>query len=269
VRSSGLNCLPVLRVLTFIGQIIAIIYAPDGRLVVQSREPAALFVASSTRTDDGSTPTTQIGLAGVSVFDTGHEIFHRDAGAGVACASCHFEGGDDGHVWRFADQGPRRTQSIDVGLEGTAPFHWVGDMKDIGTLMEQVFVGRMGGVHQSDARRLALEQWMYSIKAPTPLRVADEVSARGKVLFEGQAKCAACHVGSKLTNNETVDVGKGLLLQVPSLIGIGHRAPFMHDGCAATLYDRFNPACGGSAHGNTASLSRPQIDDLVAYLQTL
>ena len=43
----------------------------------------------------------------------------------------------------------------------------------------------------------------------------------------------------------------------------------MHDGCAATLRDRFNPACGGDRHGVTAQLISGQIDDLVAYLSSL
>ena len=43
----------------------------------------------------------------------------------------------------------------------------------------------------------------------------------------------------------------------------------MHDGCATTLLDRFDPACGGSAHGSTADLTVDQIGDLVAYLETL
>ena len=73
----------------------------------------------------------RVDLGGDSVYDTGHELFHRDAGAGIACASCHAEGGDDGHVWQFSDIGPRRTQSVNVGLEGTAPFHWSGDQADI------------------------------------------------------------------------------------------------------------------------------------------
>jgi hypothetical protein len=58
-------------------------------------------------------------------------------------------------------------------------------------------------------------------------------------------------------------------LQVPSLVAVGYRAPFMHNGCAATLADRFNPACGGNAHGNTAGLSDAQRNDLVAYLESL
>jgi hypothetical protein len=56
---------------------------------------------------------------------------------------------------------------------------------------------------------------------------------------------------------------------VPSLLGISTRGPFMHDGCAATLRDRFDPACGGSQHGITSGLSSSQIDDLIAYLGSL
>jgi hypothetical protein len=58
---------------------------------------------------------------------------------------------------------------------------------------------------------------------------------------------------------------------VPFLVRIGARAPFMHDGCAPTLKDRFlDPVCsGGDRHGKISHLSEAQIDDLVAYLETL
>jgi hypothetical protein len=56
---------------------------------------------------------------------------------------------------------------------------------------------------------------------------------------------------------------------VPSLLGVSRRAPFMSDGCASTLLDRFNPACGGELHGNTAELDAEQLADLVAYLESL
>jgi CxxC motif-containing protein (DUF1111 family) len=83
--------------------------------------------------------------------------------------------------------------------------------------------------------------------------------------------CASCHLGAHLTNNQASDVGTGKAFQVPSLLRIGLRAPFMHDGCATTLKDRFlNTACGGGdRHGKTSHLSEAQIDDLVAYLESL
>ena len=262
------NCVGPIGVVSLPGPATAVAYAGD-RLVVQTREPAALFIVDSALNNQG-TARVQIDLGGASMLDTGHEIFHRDAGAGVACASCHIEGGDDGHVWHFVDQGARRTQSMFVGLEGTAPFHWVGDMNDLGTLMENVFVGRMGGVHQSAGRLSGLEQWLYAIKRPPALRDAsDPAVARGHALFEGAAECSTCHTGAKLTNNKTVDVGTGLALQVPSLVGVAYRGPWIHTGCATTLRDRFNPECGGDKHGNTAQLDDAQIDDLVAYLETL
>ena len=61
------------------------------------------------------------------------------------------------------------------------------------------------------------------------------------MLFEDTARagCITCHSGPRLTNAQTVDVGTGAPFQVPSLVGVGTRGPFMHDGCAKTLDDRF------------------------------
>jgi mono/diheme cytochrome c family protein len=239
------------------------------QLLVQSREPALLSIVTE---DAARGPTsTVIALGGESVLDTGHEIFHRDAGAGVACASCHPGGAEDGHVWNFNTVGLRRTQALHVGLEGTAPFHWNGEERDLGVLMEHVFVGRMGGVHQNPERQKALERYLFSLQPPAAAQPQDmEAVHRGEALFASpDVGCRGCHVGDKLTDNRSLDVGTGGKLQVPSLRAVAYRAPFMHNGCATRLRDRFDPACGGSAHGNVKSLSGDQIDDLVAYLQTL
>ncbi len=62
-------------------------------------------------------------------------------------------------------------------------------------------------------------------------------------------------------------VGTGKAFQVPSLLGIGARAPYMHDGCAPTLKERFSaakPCGGGDMHGKTSQLTEAQIDDLVS-----
>jgi cytochrome c peroxidase len=73
-----------------------------------------------------------------------------------------------------------------------------------------------------------------------------------------------------MTNNATVDVGTGHAMQVPSLRGVSWRAPFMHNGCAGTLADRFSAACGGGdKHGTTSQLTPAQVTDLTTYLQSL
>jgi hypothetical protein len=252
-----------------VGQATAVAFTAQGDLVVQSREPALLSVVPFGSSAGGQGRV--ISLAGDSVRDTGHELFHRDAGGGIACASCHAEGAEDGHTWTFTGLGVRRTQALHVGLQGTEPFHWSGDEPSVGHIMEDVFVGRMGGVHQGQARLGALSDWLFALRPPAPIMPADDAAAmRGKELFQsGATGCTGCHSGSKFTNNKTVDVGTGAKVQVPSLIGVGYRAPLMHTGCAATLADRFNPECGGSQHGHTAQLSTAEISDMVAYLQTL
>jgi cytochrome c peroxidase len=96
--------------------------------------------------------------------------------------------------------------------------------------------------------------------------------ARGQAIFNdpSRAACVTCHTGARLTNNQSVDVGTGGTFQVPSLVGISTRGPFMHNGCAETLRDRFDPACGGGdRHGATSKLQPSEVTDLVQYLETL
>jgi hypothetical protein len=251
-----------------VGTVTAVAYSLNGRLVAQAQQPPRVWVLEQTYAQP-----VAIDLPGEARVDTGHDLFHRDSGGGIACASCHPEGSEDGRTWRFADVGARRTQPLNVGLEGTAPFHWAGDLPSVGSLMTEVFVQRMGGVRQSAARLDTLNDWLFSIKAPPAVRDAgDEAALRGQELFNSaEVGCASCHSGSKLTNNQTmaVDTLVPTKTQVPSLVGIAYRAPYMHTGCAATLLDRFDPACGGNAHGNTAQLDAAQKDDLVAYLESL
>jgi hypothetical protein len=240
-------------------------------LVVQTREPAQLVFIR----DQSSQQLWPVSLGGPSMLDTGHEIFHRDAGAGIACAECHAEGGEDGRVWKFSPTGERRTQALHVGLAGTEPFHWDGDMTDLGILMDEVFVRRMGGPNETPDRKDALRNWISGLKPPAPMREAGSPEAlQGKTLFESaEVGCSGCHSGEKHTNNQTVYVGttaENHAVQVPSLVGIGYRAPFLHDGCAATLRQRFDANCGGgNLHGNTSGLTEAELGNLIAYLETL
>jgi hypothetical protein len=249
--------------------VTAVAFTSDGRLLAQTREPAQLLVLS----DLSFGRVDTVALLGESRADTGHDLFHRDAGGGIACASCHPEGGEDGRTWRFSGSGERRTQALHVGLRDTAPFHWNGDLPNVGALMTEVFVGRMGGVRENTSRTSALSEWLFSLQAPAPIRAAnDEAAVRGQALFQSaDVGCTTCHSGAKLTDNRSVAIDSIATskLQVPSLIAVGYRAPFMHNGCAATLAARFDPKCGGDKHGNTAALSDAQIGDLVAYLESL
>ncbi len=245
------------------GQVVAVSYAKDGTLLAQTREPSSVVVVGT---------QSSVTLATDSRVDSGHDIFHVNAGGGLACASCHPEGGEDGRVWNFACLGERRTQSIRGGISQTAPFHWDGSEPNFSHLMDDVFSGRMSGPMLTDDQKMALQSWVDTIPAmPVTAGLDDAAVARGKAMFTDPSyACATCHAGTLLTNNTTVDVGTGGMFQVPSLRGVSWRAPFMHTGCAATLADRFSGSCGGGdKHGATSSLTAAQIGDLVAYLQSL
>jgi hypothetical protein len=249
------------------GEAVAVVYDARGHLLVQTREPATLQVLTA----EGRT----VVLTYDRRSDTGHDIFHTDSGGGIACASCHPEGGDDGRVWKFRNKDGvlevRRTQNLRGGIMATAPFHWNGDLPSMSKLMDEVFVRRMQGPSLGEDYVNVLGKWMDTIPALPRSPVKDPASVgRGQSLFNATG-CPACHNGTLLTNNTTRDVGTGRKLQVPSLRGVAWRAPFMHDGCAATLADRFdNTKCGGGdAHGITSKLTPDQIKDLVAFLETM
>jgi mono/diheme cytochrome c family protein len=269
-RTGGCGTNPPIAQSTSTAQTItAIAFAPNGDLVYQTWDPPTLGIATPTG-------TSTIVLPGETRKDTGHLVFHRTTSSGLACASCHPEGGEDGHVWNFADLGKRRTQSLRVGVIGTEPFHWGGELADLSALVHDVFERRMSGPPLEEAHVAALAHWLNGLRPWQPAAPADPTSvARGRDLFQSQSVgCASCHAGPKLTNNATVSVGtdagtNGDAFQVPSLVGVGFRAPYLHDGCAPTLLDRFGPCGGGDRHGVTSSLDQAQLTDLVSYLQSL
>jgi mono/diheme cytochrome c family protein len=165
---------------------------------------------------------------------------------------------------------PRRTPSMRGTIAGTAPYHWPGDEKDLAVLTQDVYTGRMNGANLDASQVAALTSWLEAIPAPpAPSWVDPAAAQRGRSLFErADTACATCHSGAKFTNNQTVDVGTGAAFQVPPLVGVGWRAPLLHNGRARTLGDRFT-TCSTKGHGGIAALSAQDIADLTAYLETL
>lgn len=239
----------------------AVAFDASGDLVVQTREPAALYVFGPKR--------TVIPLATSTRKDTGHDIFSTQAGAMIACASCHPEGGDDGHVW-LLDGDPRRTPSVRGTIAGTAPYHWPGDKPNFVALANDVYTTRMDGAALATDQLSALQGWVEKVPAPpAPSWVDQNAAQRGRTLFTtASVGCSVCHAGPKFTNNATVDVGTGGSFQVPPLVGVGWRTPLLHDGCATTIADRFGK-CATPQHGNIGTLTSQNISDLTAYLETL
>jgi hypothetical protein len=246
-------------------ELTSVVYEPiTDRFYALSREPAALLeIELSRMLVHGSLP-----LSNDSRRDTGHAIFHASAGrGGTACASCHPEGRDDGHSWRSLLLGARRTPSLIGTVAGTAPYHWNGEASGLEQVMTITFTGRMRGPELRDDQKGAVASWLDELpglpRSSSSLSFSPAV-VRGRTIFESTtARCASCHAGSLFTNNATIDVGTGGALQVPSLLGVVHHAPYLHDGSHPHLRSILRSPHGG------ATVRADEVDDLAAYLESL
>ena len=203
----------------------------------------------------------------------------------VACSTCHLEGREDGHVWQFPD-GARQTPAL-AGrkLLSTAPYHWSGEFASLSDFNVHTIKSRMGGSGLDDSTAAKLDTFIDQLPLPeNPLRSTMSGSAaelRGKAAFE-KAACGTCHTGALLTNNLNADVGtlhlaganpdNGTVMaagfNVPSLLGIGRTAPYLHDGSQLTLDERVFSNTG-DRHGLTSTLSAEEKADLITYLKSL
>jgi cytochrome c peroxidase len=116
---------------------------------------------------------------------------------------------------------------------------------------------------------------------------------RGFVLFNGKAECSLCHSGWRFTNDTfhdigvaAKDLGRGrdvkdeVLMQhafkTPTLRSVALRAPYMHDGSSADLYQAVKHyEKGGIDRPSRSPLIKPltltdtERADLVAFMETL
>ena len=242
------------------GQVTSVAFDPDGVLVALSREPARILILQPGHAMD------VVDLGGDSVYDTGHEIFHRATESGLSCATCHPEGGDDGHVWNFEGLGQRRTQALDVGLAQTAPFHWDGEMQDLDMIMDEVLSHRMGGKRQSPARAESFQRWVFEQERPPADTGREDATlvTQGATLF-ATYDCGRCHSGPMLGGEGTEPI-RGVQLQVPTLRRVSLRPPFMHDGRSRTLEDAVHDMI---ATTTTVEPLAENVAALTAYMRTL
>lgn len=206
----------------------------------------------------------------------GAEIFRRgddgrlSAGGAMACASCHPEGMTDGLSWRIEGK-TLQTPLLTGRITGFHPFKWDGKDADLTTSLRNT-VGRLGGSGLGADETSDLQAFLASLPTPrAPNQHDAEAVHRGKLLFaSAELNCDACHGGARLSDGDMHDMESDLAsTDTPSLIGLARSAPYYHDGSAPTL--RALLMDNGRVHGmvDAAQLSSRDIDDLVAYLETL
>lgn len=126
----------------------------------------------------------------------------------------------------------------------------------------------------------ALRQYQLSLPAPPPPEGSfdREAAIRGRIVFEGAARCVSCHSGPNLTDagrlHDPAKTGTEPTWAARSttkkyrttpLHGVWQRPPYFHDGSAATLgdvVDHYNRV-------HALNLSQQQKRDLVEYLKSL
>lgn len=125
------------------------------------------------------------------------------------------------------------------------------------------------------------------------LSALNDSEYRGKLLFDGKARCSGCHAGANFTDEsfrhnglvDNGDIGRAeitsrdrdyKLFKVPSLRAVRNTAPYMHDGSLATLrsvVEAYNnppaPTDVQDTDIRPLELSSQEITDLVNFLNTL
>jgi YVTN family beta-propeller protein len=192
----------------------------------------------------------------------------------MSCQSCHTDGQSNGlSVDTLSDGGfgtPKRVSSL-LGVGATGPWTWLGTTERLEDQVRKSIETTMRGKSPSAEQVEDLTAYLRSLPPPRPIPVegADEAIERGRAVFRAR-RCAECHAPPEYTSEGTFDVG--LVDEVghrkfnpPSLRGVGDRAPYFHDGRAASLEDVFlrhrHPKESGWSHG--------EVEDLAAFLRTL
>ena len=189
-------------------------------------------------------------------------------GSGVSCATCHFEGRNDGLTWPLAP-GLRQTPSLAGKVSDTAPVTWTEGVLSVGHEVELTSSNRMGGDGQGLNLDAVAAYVDFTRHADLPLHgAADPAVARGKAVFEREdTACASCHSGPAFTDGQNHRVFGIAAIDTPTLRGIAVTAPYLHDGRFETLGALLDGLDGQM--GDTSQLTAGERADLETYLRSL
>jgi YVTN family beta-propeller protein len=190
--------------------------------------------------------------------------------AGLSCATCHFDARTDGLSWAF-EGGRRQTPSLAGRVSLTAPVRWEGDAATVAADAMRTSQGLMGGEGLTTRDAEAIAAFIDSTRdVDSPRKGMDDPAVtRGKVIFDrADVGCAGCHSGERHTDNQVYAMFGLDAVKTRSLTGVAGSPPYLHDGSAPTLYDVVL-ASRSRIMGDTSMLSEAELQDLVAYLESL
>jgi cytochrome c peroxidase len=217
----------------------------------------------------------------LTLVERGEQLFYSGRlshDGWMSCHSCHTDGHSNGGLNdNFSDNSfgaPKRVLSL-LGLSGTAPFAWNGEVEELETQIRNSVNQTMQSDRQvSDKNMTAMAAFLESL-VPPPSRdqlrgTLDEAAvARGSQVFE-QRGCVQCHAPPLYTTPDRYDVGLedsegNRLFNPPSLRGVGQRGPYFHDNRAESLESVFRE----HGHPVEGELTESEFPDLLAFLRSL
>jgi DNA-binding beta-propeller fold protein YncE len=202
-------------------------------------------------------------------FFTTNDSAMSTPGSSVSCATCHFEGRNDGLTWNFT-RGGRQTPSLAGKISLTAPVRWEGDRATVAEDALMTITGLMGGSAGNDIAQdieVFIDQ-SREVDVPHKGSTDPEV-LRGKAIFERpDVACGTCHNGPRLTDNQLYPMFGMAQVKTRSLVGVAASAPYLHDGSAPTLRAVLEQSRYG-VMGNTGALSEDEMRALERYLESL
>jgi YVTN family beta-propeller protein len=196
----------------------------------------------------------------------------------MSCHSCHTDGHANGEMNdNFSDRSfgaPKRVLSL-LGVRDTLPLAWNGQIQTLTRQIENSIEKTMQREEPlARDQTKALASYLQTLELPPPLdelRQTMDAAAieRGRLVFE-KRNCADCHAAPTYTSPEAYDVGLrdsqgNTLFNPPSLRGLSHRGPLLHDNRAATLDEVFSK----HQHPSGAEYQAEELQDLLAFLRKL
>ena len=198
-----------------------------------------------------------------------------------SCGSCHSSDGRvDGLDWDLLNDGmgnPKNVKSL-VFCFQTPPVMSLGVRADAATAIRAGIRSILFTTPREEVAS-AIDEYVKTLQPiPSPYLIHNGLSSaarHGKGLFKSrELDCVRCHAPPLWTDLKPHPVGTGKFDQpgdqfyTPSLIEVWRTAPYLHDGSAASLRDVVVNHGFKSAPAKI-QLTATDIDDLVAYLQTL
>lgn len=249
---------------------------------VQEIDPAATETVRAIDLSRGETPSEADLLV-----RRGEAIFHdarRSLDQWYSCHTCHWEGGGNTVTFDTLNDGSVGSYKTVLPLwhlGDSGPWTWHGWQDDLTAAVRKSMIDTMQAPEPDPADVEALREFLVRLEAPpSPFRAADggltDAAVRGRAVFESErARCAECHAGRLFTSPGLHDVGLGRpedrypSFSVPMLVGGFRKTAWLHNARARSLRELLSGPHAPPRVSGGAELTAEEIDDLVAWLESL